>query len=144
MEDYLWGFAGLEGLFDADTCIGEPLTVLPADVVSESLPQVEEASVTEMVVSGAASGSGGVVRVQRGWSEESGYRSLAPTSPSEGSEVSLTELGAATPAGTQGDLTEKFLKGACPPPKESKKSSRAETPGEEEENEMVLVPSGKS
>lgn len=71
--------------------------------------------VTEVVVTGTT--SGGVVRVQRGWSEESGYRS-------EG-EAGLTELGgvseAAQGVAVSGDTREDAA----------------------DEDEMVLVPSGK-
>lgn len=67
--------------------------------------------VTEVVVTGTT--SGGVVRVQRGWSEESGYRS-------EG-EAGLTELGVVSEAAQGGDTQEDA----------------------DDEDEMVLVPSGK-
>ncbi|KAG8321754.1 hypothetical protein J6590_040008 [Homalodisca vitripennis] len=138
MDDFLWGFAGLEGLFES---------------VAASVTQDTEGEVTEMVVSGTT--SGGVVRVQRGWSEESGYRSHPesvaghPTSSSEASEVSLTELGniiinsdsvVGTPSrilGTDEDLS-KFLRGAAD--QESGAGEKLEV-SEEEEDEMVLVPS---
>ncbi|KAG8274589.1 hypothetical protein J6590_104772 [Homalodisca vitripennis] len=138
MDDFLWGFAGLEGLFES---------------VAASVTQDTEGEVTEMVVSGTT--SGGVVRVQRGWSEESGYKSHPesvaghPTSPSEASEVSLTELGniiinsdsvVGTPSrilGTDEDLS-KFLRGAAD--QESGAGDKLEV-SEEEEDEMVLVPS---
>lgn len=94
---------------------------------------------TKMVVATGMS-SGGLVRVQRGWSEESGYRSASledPTSPSGDSEVSITEL-----------MSSSSLGRTCVP------TSSAENPDEEdseieeaqsqdEEDELVLVPSGK-
>ncbi|XP_054260507.1 DNA-binding protein D-ETS-6-like [Macrosteles quadrilineatus] len=78
MEDYSWMIPGLEGLLEA-SC--EPLvyerTDTPGVPETPGIPATPESAVTEMVVSGVS--SGGVVRVQRGWSEESGYRSLPET-----------------------------------------------------------------
>lgn len=69
MEDYSWIIPGLEGFWEAACSADDP----EVNLVSQT-PETPESPVTEMVVSGVS--SGGVVRVQRGWSEESGYRSL--------------------------------------------------------------------
>lgn len=125
MDDLLWGLDGLEGLFDPREVDGRVESSPSRGAVWGPSP------VTEVLVSGVVGGSGGVVRVQRGWSEESGYKSAAPTSPSEGSEVSLTELGA-----SGSSQVDPLLKGSAEVFRKSPEPSG-------EDDDMVLVPSGK-
>lgn len=111
------------------------LNTRPVEVPKDLLSPEE----TKMVVATGMS-SGGLVRVQRGWSEESGYRSASlgdPTSPSGDSEVSITELMSSSNLGRTCD--QKLLTDN----NEEDDSENDNTQDEEEEDELVLVPSGK-
>lgn len=129
-EEILWRLTGLEEFLCPEYDVGlgglgTPESVPPEYDVDlgglgtpESVPPETDSLVTEVVVTGTT--SGGVVRVQRGWSEESGYRS-------EG-EAALTELGVAS----RGVELEVAV------------TAEVQPQDADDENEMVLVPSGKN